>query len=116
MNCDVLLYVLTHLFERCPNPSYCLQDYEDDFEVCDGDEDSSNEPDSKEQAEELPLAQKREIQEIQKAISAENERVGELSLKRFQKQGRTESEEPWTGMTGDAQNWETCSGSLVAIC
>uniref|UniRef100_A0A8C2QF71 Cytoplasmic dynein 2 intermediate chain 1 n=1 Tax=Cricetulus griseus TaxID=10029 RepID=A0A8C2QF71_CRIGR len=73
-----------------------FEDYEDDFEVCDGDEDSSNEPDSKEQAEELPLAQKREIQEIQKAISAENERVGELSLKRFQKQGRTESEEPWT--------------------
>ncbi|KAM7323755.1 hypothetical protein ACRRTK_017861 [Alexandromys fortis] len=73
-----------------------FEDYEDDFEVCDGDDDSNNEHDSKEKAEELPLAQKREIQEIQKAISAENERVGELSLKLSQKQGRMEYEkEPW---------------------
>lgn len=90
-----------------PTPSYCLQDYEDDFEVCDGDDDSNNEHEAREKAEELPLAQKREIQEIQKAISAENERVGELSLKMFQKQGWTEyTKEPWTGMHGDTCNWE----------
>lgn len=81
---------------------FCLQDYEDDFEVCDGDDDSNNERDSKEKAEELPLAQKREIQEIQKAISAENERVGELSLKLSQKQGRMEYEkESWEGIDRD---------------
>lgn len=76
-----------------------MQDYEDDFEVCDGDDDeSSNEPESREKMEELPLAQKKEIQEIQRAINAENERIGELSLKLFQKQGRTEFEkEPRTG-------------------
>ncbi|KAF5911424.1 hypothetical protein HPG69_004345 [Diceros bicornis minor] len=69
------------------------EDYEDDFEVCDGDDDdSTNEPESREKIEELPLARKREIQEIQKAINAENERIGELSLKLFQKQGRVECE------------------------
>nr|XP_045016702.1 cytoplasmic dynein 2 intermediate chain 1 isoform X1 [Jaculus jaculus] len=70
-----------------------FEDYEDDFEVCDGDDDSNNEPDSQGKTEELPLAQKREIQEIQKAINAENERVGELSSKMFQKQGRMEYEQ-----------------------
>ncbi|XP_052040802.1 cytoplasmic dynein 2 intermediate chain 1 isoform X3 [Apodemus sylvaticus] len=76
--------------EYLPNLEDDFVDYEDDFEVCDGDDDSNNEHEVKERAEELPLAQKREIQEIQKAISAENERVGELSLKMFQKQSRTE--------------------------
>nr|XP_048293747.1 cytoplasmic dynein 2 intermediate chain 1 isoform X1 [Myodes glareolus] len=80
-----------------------FEDYEDDFEVCDGDDDSNNERDSKEKAEELPLAQKREIQEIQKAISAENERVGELSLKLSQKQGRMEYEK---------ESWEDGSDSI----
>ncbi|XP_037691636.1 cytoplasmic dynein 2 intermediate chain 1 isoform X2 [Choloepus didactylus] len=70
-----------------------FEDYEDDFEICDGDDDdSNNEHESKEKIEELPLARKKEIQEIQKAINAENERIGELSLKRFQKQGRMECE------------------------
>ncbi|XP_076777060.1 cytoplasmic dynein 2 intermediate chain 1 isoform X6 [Arvicanthis niloticus] len=76
--------------EYTPNLEEDFVDYEDDFEVCDGDDDSNNEHETKEKAEELPPAQKREIQEIQKAISAENERVGELSLKMFQKQSRTE--------------------------
>ena len=75
----------------CARVCYCLQDYEDDFEVCDGDNDDlAREPESGETAEELPLARRREIQEIQKAIHAENERVGELSSKLFEKQGRTE--------------------------
>ncbi|XP_051008441.1 cytoplasmic dynein 2 intermediate chain 1 [Acomys russatus] len=78
-----------------------FEDYEDDFEVCDGDDDSYNEHDAEEKAEELPPAQRREIQEIQKAISAENERVGELSLKLFQKQGRMEcAKEPWADANG----------------
>ncbi|KAK2505110.1 hypothetical protein MC885_014494 [Smutsia gigantea] len=65
-----------------------FEDYEDDFEVCDGeDNDSANEPEPKEKTEELPPARKKEIQEIQKAINAENERIGELSFKPFQKQG-----------------------------
>ncbi|XP_049571141.1 cytoplasmic dynein 2 intermediate chain 1 isoform X1 [Orcinus orca] len=68
-----------------------FEGYEDDFEVCDGDDDDvAHEPESEETAEELPLARRREIQEIQKAIHAENERVGELSSKLFEKQGRTE--------------------------
>uniref|UniRef100_A0A8D2HI73 Cytoplasmic dynein 2 intermediate chain 1 n=1 Tax=Urocitellus parryii TaxID=9999 RepID=A0A8D2HI73_UROPR len=67
-----------------------FEDYEDDFEVCDGDDDSSNEPESTEKPEELPLAQKREIQEIQKAIYAENERLGELSSELLRKQGLAE--------------------------
>uniref|UniRef100_A0A8C9AK36 Cytoplasmic dynein 2 intermediate chain 1 n=1 Tax=Prolemur simus TaxID=1328070 RepID=A0A8C9AK36_PROSS len=69
-----------------------FEDYEDDFEVCDGDEDGSAEPELRGTLEELPPAQKREIQEIQKAISAENERIGELSLKLSRKQGGVERE------------------------
>nr|XP_012641742.1 WD repeat-containing protein 60 isoform X2 [Microcebus murinus] len=69
-----------------------FEDYEDDFEVCDGDEDGSAELEPRGTLEELPPAQKREIQEIQKAISAENERIGELSLKLSRKQGGTELE------------------------
>ncbi|XP_053409594.1 cytoplasmic dynein 2 intermediate chain 1 isoform X3 [Nycticebus coucang] len=69
-----------------------FEDYEDDFEVCDGDEDSSPEPELGGKLDELLPAQKREIEEIQKAISAENERIGELSSKLFQKQGGTECE------------------------
>ncbi|ELK37998.1 WD repeat-containing protein 60 [Myotis davidii] len=67
-----------------------FEDYEDDFEVCD--DDSTNEPEPKEKMEELPPARKKEIQEIQNAINAENERIGELSSKLFQKQGRSERE------------------------
>ncbi|XP_059135099.1 cytoplasmic dynein 2 intermediate chain 1 isoform X2 [Peromyscus eremicus] len=86
-----------------------FEDYEDDFEVCDGDDDSNNEHDSREKAEELPPAQKREIQEIQKAISAENERVGELSLKLFQKQGRMEYEkESWADANDSISRTPVC--------
>ncbi|XP_045243971.2 cytoplasmic dynein 2 intermediate chain 1 isoform X2 [Macaca fascicularis] len=87
-----------------------FEDYEDDFEVCDGDDDeSSNEPESREKMEELPLAQKKEIQEIQRAINAENERIGELSLKLFQKQGRTEFEkEPRTDTNSSPSRASVC--------
>ncbi|XP_048196508.1 cytoplasmic dynein 2 intermediate chain 1 isoform X3 [Perognathus longimembris pacificus] len=87
-----------------------FEDYEDDFEVCDGDDDESNyDPDSQEKSEELPLAQKREIQEIQKAINAENERIGELSSKRFPKQSRVECEKQFQA---DANN----SPSRTPVC
>ncbi|XP_072865676.1 cytoplasmic dynein 2 intermediate chain 1 isoform X6 [Chlorocebus sabaeus] len=86
-----------------------FEDYEDDFEVCDGDDESSNEPESREKMEELPLAQKKEIQEIQRAINAENERIGELSLKLFQKQGRTEFEkEPRTDTNSSPSRASVC--------
>ncbi|XP_026307285.1 WD repeat-containing protein 60 isoform X3 [Piliocolobus tephrosceles] len=88
-----------------------FEDYEDDFEVCDDDDDdeSSNEPESREEMEELPLAQKREIQEIQRAINAENERIGELSLKLFQKQSRTEFEkEPRTDTNSSPSRASVC--------
>uniref|UniRef100_A0A2K5YVN4 Cytoplasmic dynein 2 intermediate chain 1 n=1 Tax=Mandrillus leucophaeus TaxID=9568 RepID=A0A2K5YVN4_MANLE len=87
-----------------------FEDYEDDFEVCDSDDDeSSNEPESREKMEELPLAQKKEIQEIQRAINAENERIGELSLKLFQKQGRTEFEkEPRTDTNSSPSRASVC--------
>ncbi|XP_058516726.1 cytoplasmic dynein 2 intermediate chain 1 isoform X2 [Ochotona princeps] len=77
--------------EYTPSFEGDFEDYEDDFEVCDGDDDSNNEAESKENMEELPPAQKKEIQEIQKAIHAENERIGELSLKLSQKQGQMDS-------------------------
>lgn len=64
------------------------QDYEDDFEVCDGaDDGGADEPKEGEAAEELPPARRREIREIQKAILAENQRVGELSSKLLEKHG-----------------------------
>ncbi|ELW69816.1 WD repeat-containing protein 60 [Tupaia chinensis] len=70
-----------------------LKDYEDDFEVCDGDNDGSNsEPECRDKMGELPLAQKKEVQEVQRAIDAENERIGGLSLKLFQKQSPVDGE------------------------
>ncbi|MXQ94153.1 hypothetical protein E5288_WYG010360 [Bos mutus] len=65
-----------------------FEDYEDDFEVFDGADDcGADEPKEGEAAEELPPARRREIQEIQKAILAENQRVGELSSKLLEKHG-----------------------------
>ncbi|XP_046296426.1 cytoplasmic dynein 2 intermediate chain 1 isoform X3 [Marmota monax] len=86
-----------------------FEDYEDDFEVCDGDDDSSNEPESTEKPEELPLAQKREIQEIQKAIYAENERLGELSSELLRKQGLAEG-------PGDPRTDVNTSPSRAPVC
>lgn len=87
-----------------------FEDYEDDFEVCDGDDDDgTNEPESREKLEELPPARKKEIQEIQKAINAENERVGALSSKLLQKHGRTERQR---GPGKDANN----SPSRASVC
>ncbi|KAM4874645.1 cytoplasmic dynein 2 intermediate chain 1 isoform 2-T2 [Thomomys bottae] len=91
-----------------------FEDYEDDFEVCDGDDDeSSYDPDSQEKSEELPLAQKREIQEIQKAINAENERIGELSSKRFPKHSRMECEKQSRADTNNSPSRTPVCGIFV---
>uniref|UniRef100_A0A8D0Q6P8 Cytoplasmic dynein 2 intermediate chain 1 n=1 Tax=Sus scrofa TaxID=9823 RepID=A0A8D0Q6P8_PIG len=63
-----------------------FEDYEDDFEVCSGDDVGADEPESGEAVEELPPARRREIQEIQRAIHAENERIGQLSSRLLEKQ------------------------------
>ncbi|XP_039692752.1 cytoplasmic dynein 2 intermediate chain 1 isoform X4 [Pteropus medius] len=87
-----------------------FEDYEDDFEVCDGDDDDgTNELESREKLEELPPARKKEIQEIQKAINAENERVGDLSSKLFQKHGRTERKrDPGTDTNSSSSRASVC--------
>ncbi|XP_032160427.1 WD repeat-containing protein 60 isoform X2 [Mustela erminea] len=85
-----------------------FEDYEDDFEVCDGD-DSSEELEAREKIEELPLARKKEIQEVQKAINAENERVSELSCRLAQKQGPPEGErDSKTGALGSPARTPVC--------
>nr|XP_031311702.1 WD repeat-containing protein 60 isoform X7 [Camelus dromedarius] len=83
--------MLTQKTQELVNIQLVLKDYEDDFEVCDGDEDSGLDAlESAEMAEELPPARRREIEEIRKAIHAENERVGELSPKLLESPGRVE--------------------------
>ncbi|XP_044102877.1 cytoplasmic dynein 2 intermediate chain 1 isoform X5 [Neovison vison] len=85
-----------------------FEDYEDDFEVCDGD-DSSEELEAREKIEELPLARKKEIQEVQQAINAENERVSELSCRLAQKQGPPEGErDSKTGAHGSPPRTPVC--------
>ncbi|XP_074123398.1 cytoplasmic dynein 2 intermediate chain 1 isoform X2 [Sminthopsis crassicaudata] len=95
-----------------------FEDYEDDFDNCDGDgngkdddddddDDDDNDDENgdggytedhrKERDEEIPLARKMEIQEIQRAIHAENERIGTLPSRQIQKQFQSEFEkEPRT--------------------
>ncbi|KAM8774720.1 cytoplasmic dynein 2 intermediate chain 1 [Rhynchonycteris naso] len=86
-----------------------FEDYEDDFEDSGDDNDSPAKPESRERVEGLSLARKKEIQDIQNAINAENERIGELSSKLFQKPGRMEhGREPGT----DANN----SPSRASVC
>ncbi|XP_036987801.2 cytoplasmic dynein 2 intermediate chain 1 isoform X2 [Artibeus jamaicensis] len=88
-----------------------FEDYEDDFEVCDGDDDDdddrTNEPESREKAEELPPARRKEIQDVQDAIDAENERVGELASKL--KPRRTEPEK-------DPETDANSSSSRAPVC
>ncbi|XP_054996946.1 cytoplasmic dynein 2 intermediate chain 1 isoform X2 [Sorex araneus] len=80
--------------EYTPSFEDDFEDYVDDFEVCDGDDDeSTNEAESKEKCEELPPAKRKEIQEIQKAINAENERISELSLKLLRKHAHLDGEQ-----------------------
>uniref|UniRef100_A0A8C3X1Q1 Cytoplasmic dynein 2 intermediate chain 1 n=1 Tax=Catagonus wagneri TaxID=51154 RepID=A0A8C3X1Q1_9CETA len=67
-----------------------FEDYEDDFEICDGDSAGADEPGSGGAVEELPPARRREIQEIQRAIHAENARIGQLSPRLWEKQGQPE--------------------------
>ncbi|XP_066241861.1 cytoplasmic dynein 2 intermediate chain 1 isoform X1 [Saccopteryx leptura] len=67
-----------------------FEDYEDDFEDSGDDDDSPARSESRERVEGLSLARRKEIQDIQNAINAENERIGKLSSKLFQKPGRKE--------------------------
>uniref|UniRef100_F6WTW3 WD repeat domain 60 n=1 Tax=Ornithorhynchus anatinus TaxID=9258 RepID=F6WTW3_ORNAN len=60
-----------------------LKDYEEDFD--DFDDDEEEEEESKEKKEDIPLAKKIEIEEIQRAINAENQRIiHALPLKQVQ--------------------------------
>ncbi|XP_068529564.1 cytoplasmic dynein 2 intermediate chain 1 isoform X1 [Anas acuta] len=68
-----------------------FEDYEDDFD--DDDEDKSGEEgDAKEKLEEIPFSKTSEIEEIQRAINAENDRIS-ISLP---KKIKNEKEEPIT--------------------
>lgn len=69
------------------------KDYEDDFD--DDDEDKSGEEgDTKEKLGEIPFSKTSEIEEIQRAINAENDRIS-ISLP---KKIKNEKEEPIMGM------------------
>uniref|UniRef100_A0A6I8P432 Cytoplasmic dynein 2 intermediate chain 1 n=1 Tax=Ornithorhynchus anatinus TaxID=9258 RepID=A0A6I8P432_ORNAN len=60
-----------------------FEDYEEDFD--DFDDDEEEEEESKEKKEDIPLAKKIEIEEIQRAINAENQRIiHALPLKQVQ--------------------------------
>ncbi|XP_045693812.1 cytoplasmic dynein 2 intermediate chain 1 isoform X2 [Phyllostomus hastatus] len=88
-----------------------FEDYEDDFEVCDGDDDDDDDgtdgPESRGKTEELPPARRREIQDVQDAIDAENERVGELASRL--KHGRMEPErDPETNANGSSSRAPVC--------
>ncbi|XP_045054675.2 cytoplasmic dynein 2 intermediate chain 1 isoform X3 [Desmodus rotundus] len=88
-----------------------FEDYEDDFEVCDGDDDDddggTDGPESREKAEEPPPARRKEIQDLQDAIDAENERVGELASKL--KHDRVEPErDPETDADGSSSRAPVC--------
>ncbi|XP_074049343.1 cytoplasmic dynein 2 intermediate chain 1 isoform X2 [Macrotis lagotis] len=91
--------------DNVPNYEDDFEDYEDDFDNFDGeggnnDGDDDNDDDDndsakeqiKERHEEIPLARKMEIQEIQRAINAENERIGTFPLKQIQRQFQPEFE------------------------
>uniref|UniRef100_A0A8D0H071 Dynein 2 intermediate chain 1 n=1 Tax=Sphenodon punctatus TaxID=8508 RepID=A0A8D0H071_SPHPU len=74
--------------------------YEDDFEVClydfdDDDDDDSEDGEMEERVTEIPVYKMSEIETIQRAINAENERIG-ISLpmqipKEYEKEPRTDS-------------------------
>ncbi|XP_054430747.1 cytoplasmic dynein 2 intermediate chain 1 isoform X2 [Pteronotus mesoamericanus] len=91
-----------------------FEDYEDDFEVCDGDDDDDTAPDAgaagpgcAEKGEALPPARRKEIQDLQSAIAAENERAGALSARL--KRGRT-------APAGDPGSDANSSSSRAPVC
>nr|XP_006111967.1 WD repeat-containing protein 60 isoform X1 [Pelodiscus sinensis] len=66
-----------------------FEDYEDDFD--DDEEDNDNEDrDSEEKLREIPISKKSEIEEIQRAINAENERINIMPPKKMQKEHEKE--------------------------
>ncbi|XP_074841151.1 cytoplasmic dynein 2 intermediate chain 1 isoform X2 [Carettochelys insculpta] len=68
-----------------------FEDYEDDFDDDDNEDDNNNEDgDSEEKLREIPGSKKSEIEEIQRAINAENERLNTLLPKQIQKEHKKE--------------------------
>ncbi|XP_030405977.1 WD repeat-containing protein 60 isoform X4 [Gopherus evgoodei] len=67
-----------------------FEDYEDDFDDDDDEDNDSEARDSEERLREIPVSKKSEIEEIQRAINAENERIGTLLPKQIQKEREKE--------------------------
>ncbi|XP_039380626.1 cytoplasmic dynein 2 intermediate chain 1 isoform X4 [Mauremys reevesii] len=63
-----------------------FEDYEDDFDDDDDEDNDSEARVSEERLREIPVSKKSEIEEIQRAINAENERIGTLLPKQIQKE------------------------------
>ncbi|XP_043365572.1 cytoplasmic dynein 2 intermediate chain 1 isoform X6 [Dermochelys coriacea] len=68
-----------------------FEDYVDDFDDDDDEDNDSEARDSEERLREIPVSKKSEIEEIQRAINAENERIGTLLPKQIQKEHEKES-------------------------
>ncbi|XP_025053573.1 WD repeat-containing protein 60 isoform X3 [Alligator sinensis] len=66
-----------------------FEDYEDDFDDIDEDNDSEDR-DAEHQLQAIPVSKKLEIEEIQRAINAENERIGTLLPKQILKDDERE--------------------------
>ncbi|XP_037746990.1 cytoplasmic dynein 2 intermediate chain 1 isoform X7 [Chelonia mydas] len=67
-----------------------FEDYVDDFDDDDDEDNESEARDSEERLREIPVSKKSEIEEIQRAINAENERIGTLLPKQIQKEHEKE--------------------------
>ncbi|CAM4522339.1 unnamed protein product [Lepidochelys olivacea] len=67
-----------------------FEDYVDDFDDDDDEDNDSEARDSEERLREIPVSKKSEIEEIQRAINAENERIGTLLPKQIQKEHEKE--------------------------
>ncbi|XP_019363708.1 PREDICTED: WD repeat-containing protein 60 isoform X3 [Gavialis gangeticus] len=70
-----------------------FEDYEDDFDDDDDDDDEGNDSedrDAKHQPQAIPVSKNLEIEEIQRAINAENERIGTLLPKQILKDDERE--------------------------
>nr|XP_032662230.1 WD repeat-containing protein 60 isoform X6 [Chelonoidis abingdonii] len=67
-----------------------FEDYEDDFDDDDNEDNDNEARDSEERLREIPVSKKSEIEEIQRAINAENERIGTLLPKQIKKKSEKE--------------------------
>ncbi|XP_067398793.1 cytoplasmic dynein 2 intermediate chain 1 isoform X2 [Emydura macquarii macquarii] len=67
-----------------------FEDYEDDFDDDDDEDNDREDRDLEERLSEIPVSKKSEIEEIQRAINAENERIGISLPKQIQKEHEKE--------------------------